>query len=386
MAHSSALRLAVAAALLSAAQAFSFAPMTVSRRAALLTRPAVARLGGNRHACIGRAGAVTRGCAPRLGLRMQQQQMEEPMEQLMEEALGGEDAAVFAFSEQKLKSWAQFTGVFVTVFAALFVLWLNPSTGFGDEFAQAFINLGGGDSTVAMVAMLTFFGVAHSGLAGLRRTGEEAINSLLGTEGVGERVWRVFFGVVSLPLAFSTVVFFINHRYDGAQLWDVKLVPGVHEFCWVMSFISFWFLYPSTFNLLEVAAVDKPKVHMWETGIMRVTRHPQLVGQIIWCIPHTLYVGNSFMIWTSLALCAHHSFGAWHGDRRLQDRYGEAFEAVKSRTSVVPFAAIADGRQQLPEKWWTEYLRGPYALITAGTVGAYFAHPLLQGGATLLHW
>ncbi|KAJ1472683.1 NnrU protein-domain-containing protein [Baffinella frigidus] len=269
-----------------------------------------------------------------------------------------QDAAVFAFSEQKLKSWAQFTGVFVTVFAALFVLWLNPSTGFGDEFAQAFINLGGGDSTVAMVSMLTFFGVAHSGLAGLRRTGEEAINSLLGTE----RVWRVFFGVVSLPLAFSTVVFFINHRYDGAQLWDVKLVPGVHEFCWVMSFISFWFLYPSTFNLLEVAAVDKPKVHMWETGIMRVTRHPQLVGQIIWCIPHTLYVGNSFMIWTSLALCAHHSFGAWHGDRRLQDRYGEAFEAVKSRTSVVPFAAIADGRQQLPEKWWTEYLRGPYAV------------------------
>ena len=130
--------------------------------------------------------------------------------------------------------------------------------------------------------MLAFFGFAHSGLAGLRSSAESAINSALGSEGVGERVWRVFFGVVSLPLAVSCVVFFINHRYDGVPLWDLKLVPGVHGLCWALSFVSFWFLYPSTFNLLEVAAVDKPKFHMWETGIMRITRHPQMVGQLIW--------------------------------------------------------------------------------------------------------
>lgn len=50
----------------------------------------------------------------------------------------------------------------------------------------------------------------------------------------------------------------------------------MHEAVWIMSLVSFFFLYPSTFNLLEVAAVDKPKLHMWETGIMRVTRHPQV--------------------------------------------------------------------------------------------------------------
>lgn len=27
----------------------------------------------------------------------------------------------------------------------------------------------------------------------------------------------------------------------------------------------------------QVAAVDKPQVHLWETGIMRITRHPQMV-------------------------------------------------------------------------------------------------------------
>lgn len=29
---------------------------------------------------------------------------------------------------------------------------------------------------------------------------------------------------------------------------------------------------------MQVAAVDQPKLHMWETGIMRITRHPQMVS------------------------------------------------------------------------------------------------------------
>lgn len=35
-------------------------------------------------------------------------------------------------------------------------------------------------------------------------------------------------------------------------LWDVRGVSGVHELVWVANFISFFFLYPSTFNILEV--------------------------------------------------------------------------------------------------------------------------------------
>ncbi len=36
------------------------------------------------------------------------------------------------------------------------------------------------------------------------------------------------------------------------MLWNLRGVPGVHELVWVLYFISFWFLYPSTFNILEV--------------------------------------------------------------------------------------------------------------------------------------
>ena len=63
---------------------------------------------------------------------------------------------------------------------------------------------------------------------------------------------------------------------------------------------------------------------------MTVTRtFLQLTGQLIWCVAHTAWIGSSFMVWTSLALCAHHVLGAAHGDFRLHRQYGSAFDEVR---------------------------------------------------------
>lgn len=80
---------------------------------------------------------------------------------------------------------------------------------------------------------------------------------------------------------------------------------------------------PPALLALQVAAVDKPQLHLWETGVIRITRHPQLWGQAMWCAAHTLWTGTSFSLVTSLALVLHHSFAAWNGDRRLRDKHGE---------------------------------------------------------------
>lgn len=101
-----------------------------------------------------------------------------------------------------------------------------------------------------------------------------------------------------------------------------------------------------------MAAVDKPKLHLWENGVMRITRHPQAFGQGLWCFGHTLWIGkqprafmvlkatlplqlqgsykaaaaadagSSFMVLTTLLLMAHHAFACWHGDFRLKRQYG----------------------------------------------------------------
>ena len=45
------------------------------------------------------------------------------------------------------------------------------------------------------------------------------------------------------------------YRYDGVQLWNLRQYVGMHYIVWWSSFISFFFLYPSTFNLLEVSTI-----------------------------------------------------------------------------------------------------------------------------------
>ena len=229
-------------------------------------------------------------------------------------------------------------------------------------------------SHLIMVALLVGFAIAHSGLAALRTWAETKI---------GARLYRVFFALVSIPFATVLIVYFFNHRYDGLQLWQVQGIPGVKSAVWILSFISFLFLYPATFNLLEIAAVQKPQVYLFETGVIRITRHPQMVGQVLWCIAHSLWLGTTFTLLTSVGLIAHHLFAVWHGDRRLTKRYGEAFVQVKDRTSVIPFKAIIDGRQKFK---WQEFLRPAYLGVTAFVLLFWWGHPWLMQVTVKAYW
>lgn len=110
------------------------------------------------------------------------------------------------------------------------------------------------------------------------------------------------------------------------------------------------------------------------------------MGQIMWCLAHSAWLGTSTAVSASTVLILHHLYSVWHGDRRLQMKHGEGFELIKSRTSVFPFKAIIEGRQVLPDDFFTEFLRGPYALVVGGTIAAYFAHPWMMAGAALLNW
>ena len=225
-----------------------------------------------------------------------------------------------------------------------------------------------------MSGLLLGFAIAHSGLAALRPWGEQRI---------GPRLYRVFFALVSLPFAVVLIIYFLNHRYDGLQLWQLQDVPGIKALVWILSAISFLFLYPATFNLLEIAAIQKPQVHLYETGIIRITRHPQMVGQVIWCIAHTLWIGTTFTLLTSTGLVLHHLFAVWHGDRRLLARYGPAFEAAKARTSIIPFWAIFQGHQTLK---WQEFVRPAYLGVISFIGLLWWAHPLLTQATSKINW
>jgi uncharacterized membrane protein len=81
-------------------------------------------------------------------------------------------------------------------------------------------------------------------------------------------------------------------------------------------------------------------------GIVRVTRHPFLTGVGLWALVHL--VGNGdvaslvfFAVWAVVALA-----GTVSIDRKRERLLGAAWEAFAAQTSIVPFAAIAAGRNR----------------------------------------
>ncbi len=191
-------------------------------------------------------------------------------------------------------------------------------------------------TSIVVFILIIIFAIIHSGGAALRNKAELLI---------GPRLWRLVFVSLSLPSAIILIGYFLTHRYDGIRLWNLQGNSFVFYVVWVLTAISFIFLYPATYNLLEIPSVQKPKVRIYSTGIMRVTRHPQAIGQIIWCIAHSLWIGTSFTLVTSIGLICHHLFAIWHGDKRLEFKFGEDFYKFRESTSVIPFLAIIEGRQ-----------------------------------------
>lgn len=264
-------------------------------------------------------------------------------------------------SSRAALSWAFALGA--GALSVPFALALHDSLASGLSFWPQLTETYGSHLLIILFTLL--FGALHSGLASLRP---------VVTAVTGERLYRVFFALTSLPSAGALITYFIAHRYDGAQLWRLQGVPGMHEAMYAVTFVSFMLLYPATFNLLEVAAVLKPGFRMYETGVTRITRHPQLWGQVLWCVSHTAWMGTSFSLVSSMCLVAHHAFGAWNGDRRQRDRFGEEWAQLEKRTSIVPFAAVLDGKQKLQV---SEFLRPAYLGVIGFILGTYAAHPYM---------
>ena len=83
------------------------------------------------------------------------------------------------------------------------------------------------------------------------------------------------------------------------------------------------------------------------TGVMRITRHPVQSAILLWALSHLLVNGDpgSLIFFGSIAIVS--GYGMLLIDRRQRDVFGERWEPFREATSVVPFLAIASGRQTL---------------------------------------
>ena len=82
------------------------------------------------------------------------------------------------------------------------------------------------------------------------------------------------------------------------------------------------------------------------SGITRVTRHPGLWAFVLWAVAHAIANGDlaTQLLCAAIGLTALN--GMWSIDRKKRRRFGAAYAEFEARTSIVPFAAIVQGRNE----------------------------------------
>lgn len=82
-------------------------------------------------------------------------------------------------------------------------------------------------------------------------------------------------------------------------------------------------------------------------GILRITRHPVQWAILIWALSHAVANGDAATLVLVSAIAATSALGMHLMDRKLAARLGDAWSGFARATSVLPFAAIAAGRNRL---------------------------------------
>ncbi len=108
---------------------------------------------------------------------------------------------------------------------------------------------------------------------------------------------------------------------------------------------------PNPTSVAQEALVDRPP-----QGIVRITRHPFLMGVALWSVIHLIGNGDvaSLLFFSALAIVSVAGTASIDAKRR-RVLGAAAWDKFASRTSIVPFAAIAAGRNSLVARemgWW----------------------------------
>jgi uncharacterized membrane protein len=220
--------------------------------------------------------------------------------------------------------------------------------------------------TLLIIAALVWIGV-HMGVAGTRLRGVLVAR-------IGETAFRGLF----TALSFATIAFLIVAWRAAATepLWYAP--PWLRWLLVLVMLVAF---------LLFVASVSTPNPTMIgpqgttarpPRGIQRVTRHPMLWSFAIWAAVHIIGNGDSAAIVFFGAFLVTALAGMPSIDGKLAQREPGTWQALSAATSIVPFGAIAQGRNRLVlhEIGW----RAPLIAIIVWVLLLYL-HPWLFGVA-----
>ncbi len=161
---------------------------------------------------------------------------------------------------------------------------------------------------------------------------------------VGEPAFRGIFSVLSVA-----GLGFLIWAYRGAPyapLWNFGI--GALHLAKLLVFIACFLLVGSlTPRNPNLAGADMMlKDQLPAEGLIRITRHPMLWAFTFWSIAHILANGHvaALLLFGSILVTAQN--GMYSIDRKQRRRHGAAWDGFAAKTSLVPFLAIIQGRNQ----------------------------------------
>ncbi len=199
---------------------------------------------------------------------------------------------------------------------------------------------------------------------------------------MGEKLYLGLYSVVSI------LVFVLLIRAYNAATPDMLLWPTAGWLRWVPLVLMPGALLLVVGGLLtrnpsSVGVVLDDAEAVPVSGVMRITRHPVQSGILIWALSHLLANGDppSLVFFGALAVVS--GWGMVLIDKRKQAVLGERWSAFRQATSLLPFVAIAQGRQslKLAEIGWLDLV-----VTVAAFVALWWGHVWISGVPVGVGW
>lgn len=224
--------------------------------------------------------------------------------------------------------------------------------------------------TFLIAAALAFLAL-HLLIAGTRvrdaivsAIGERAYLGLFSLASVGGIIWLAMSYRTAMASPSNVQLFDLGYGIDNLAIPVVLIafllgVPGL--------------LMPSPTSVGQASAAAKEET---VRGVLRITRHPFLWGVAIWSAFHLCATGDyasTILFGTFLVLSL---LGTLSIDAKRQRKLGDAWSRFAQRTSNVPFAAIASGRNLFRAR---EYFDWRFLAALALFLAVLFVHARVIG-------
>lgn len=195
-------------------------------------------------------------------------------------------------------------------------------------------------TSMAIALLWAAFGVTHVWLSS-ENVRPRLVNRL------GEQGYKGVYSLVALATFVPLVWVFLANKHAGPQLWmtlgpplAASLLSQAIMALALVLFVSA--LMPGSAPPSSMVARGRARVG----GVVRITRHPTFSAFALFGVAHLLTNGSLGDVLFFAGFPVFAWFGARHQDERKAGERQD-YREMMAVTSIVPFAAIAAGRQRL---------------------------------------